>query len=349
MRPVAKSRLKAGTPVALSDVRSRAEWLGFSLTLPARGLIKPPMKTTIRAIALGVAVLCLPSVLAAGTIRVATYNLENYMDRDVGTRHAKSAEAKAKIHECIRALNPDVIALQEMGSPEALQELRTSLKTDGLDFPFWEHVTGFDTNIHVAVLSRFPFAARRPHTNEFFLLGGRRFQVSRGFAEVDVKVGDGYSFTLITTHLKSRRPVPVADEAELRLEEARLLREKIDARLAANPNANLIVLGDFNDTRDSRSTREIIGRGRFKLTDTRPAERNGDNAPNLNPAWEPRNITWTHYYGKDDTYSRIDYILLSPGMAREWVTNETYVLTLPNWGIGSDHRPLVAAFSAQDK
>ena len=54
-------------------------------------------------------------------------------------------------------------------------------------------------------------------------------------------------------------------------------------------------------------------------------------------------------YGKEDTYSRIDFILLSPGMAREWVTNETYVLALPNWGLASDHRPLVAAFEAKDK
>jgi len=47
---------------------------------------------------------------------------------------------------------------------------------------------------------------------------------------------------------------------------------------------------------------------------------------------------------KEDTYSRIDYILLSPAMARGWVKDETYALTIPNWGIGSDHRPLVATF-----
>jgi endonuclease/exonuclease/phosphatase family metal-dependent hydrolase len=83
--------------------------------------------------------------------------------------------------------------------------------------------------------------------------------------------------------------------------------------------------------------------------DTRPAERNGDNAPSPNPAWDPPYITWTHFYGKADIYSRIDYILLSPGMAREWETNGTYVLTLPNWGVGSDHRPIVATFEAADK
>jgi hypothetical protein len=36
-------------------------------------------------------------------------------------------------------------------------------------------------------------------------------------------------------------------------------------------------------------------------------------------------------------------------MAKEWVTNETYVLTLANWSVGFDHRPLVATFEASDK
>ena len=285
----------------------------------------------------------------AETFRVATYNVESYLDEPAGTRPPKSAEAKAKIREGILAIKPDVLALQEMGGTNALIELRDSLKRDGLDLPYWEHVSGYDTNIHVAVLSRFPFAARRPHTNESFLLSGRRFHVSRGFAEVDVRAATNYAFTLIAAHLKSKRAVAEADESELRLEEAKLLREAIDARFAANPDANLVVLGDFNDTKDAPSTRAVIGRGRFKLADTRPAERNGDNVPNPNPAWEPRNVTWTHYYGKEDSYSRIDYLLLSPGMAREWVAGGTYVLTLPNWGVGSDHRPIVAAFESADK
>ena len=55
------------------------------------------------------------------------------------------------------------------------------------------------------------------------------------------------------------------------------------------------------------------------------------------------------FVGVEDTYSRIDYICLSHGMPREWVTNETYVLTATNWGVASDHRPLVATFEARDK
>ncbi len=292
---------------------------------------------------------CSPALLAADTIRVATYNLENYLEQAVGTRPAKSAVAKAKIREGIRALKPDVLALQEVGGVPALLELRASLKAEGWDFPYWQLTTGFDTNIFVAVLSKLPFTATHPHTNLNYLLAGRRMQVSRGFAEVEFKVNDRYAFTLITAHLKSRRPVATADEGDMRLEEARLLRELIDTRLAANPKANLVVLGDFNDVYDSPAAKEVIGRGANKLVDTRPAERNGDSLPNDNPRYNPRNITWTHFYGKEDSYSRIDYILVSPGMARELVPAETYVLALPNWGAGSDHRPLVATFTAQDQ
>jgi endonuclease/exonuclease/phosphatase family metal-dependent hydrolase len=282
------------------------------------------------------------------TFRVATYNLENYLDEPTQTRVAKSPEARAKIRENIRALAADVIALEEVGSPSALQELRGSLKNDGADFPYWEIVNGFDTNIHVAVLSKFPFTARRPHTNDNFLLNGRRFRVSRGFPELDVQVNQNYSFTLIAAHLKSKRAVGVADETELRLEEAKILRQIIDTRLATNPGLNLVVLGDLNDTRDSMSTKTVIGKGKNKLMDTRPAERHAD-ATGEPISVEARNVTWTHFFAKEDTYSRIDYILLSSGMAREWMQKETYVLAAPGWGIGSDHRPLVAAFEASEK
>jgi len=286
--------------------------------------------------------------LAAGTFSVATYNLENYLDEPVGNRRAKSEAGRTKIRASIRALKPDVLAVQEMGSTNALLELRASLKSEGLDYPYWEHISGFDTNIHVAILSRLRFVARRPHTNEGFLLHGRRFRVSRGFAEVDVQVNPHYQFTLIGAHLKSRREVPEADEAELREQEAIILRQIIDGRLSANPDLNLLVLGDFNDLKDSRPLRTIIGRGRKALVDTRPAERNGDDPLALDSHASPRNITWTYYHAQDDTYSRIDYILLSHGMAREWQTDGTWVLGLPNWGVASDHRPIIASFSAQD-
>ena len=309
------------------------------------------MKPNLWCHSLALGALLAGPALYAATFRVATYNVETYLDQPTQTRtRIKSAAAKAKIREGILAMNPDVLALEEMGTTNALLELRASLKAEGLDYPFWEYVTGYDTNIHVAVLSRFPFTARRPHTSDTFLLGGRRFSVSRGFADVDIQVNTNYSFTLLAAHLKSKRPAPDADETEMRLEEARILREKIDERFKLNPDVNLVVLGDFNDTYNARSIREVIGRASHKLVDTRPAERSGDSQPNpANPHCGPRNVCWTHYYGMEDTYARIDYILISRGMAREWVTNQTCALAISNWGIGSDHRPIVATFEAENR
>jgi endonuclease/exonuclease/phosphatase family metal-dependent hydrolase len=288
----------------------------------------------------------LGSVGLAGTFRVATYNVENYLDQPTESRHnVKTPEAKAKIRESIKTINPDVIALQEMGATNALLELRAALKQDGLDFPFWEHVQSYDTNIHVAVLSKFPIVARRSHTNELFLLDGKRFQVKRGFAELDIQAATNFTFTLLAAHLKSHLATPEADETEERLGEAKVLRGIIDARLAKDPNARLVVLGDFNDEKDSAPAKEIIGLGKFKLTDTRPAERNGDNAPGEPPYFELRNVAWTYFYGKNDTYARMDYILLSPAMKKFWNPDETFIPAIPNWGVGSDHRPIVASFT----
>ncbi len=291
--------------------------------------------------------LSISSAAAAVHFRVATFNVENYLDTPTQTRTAKSVESKAKVQESILALKPDLLCLQEMGSPDALQGLRSALVAKGLDFPFWELVTGSDTNGHIAILSKYAFAARRTRTNDHFLLGGRRFRVSRGFGEVDVQLTPSYTFTLIAAHLKSKRPVPQADESELRLEEAKLLREEIDARFAANPHINLMVVGDLNDSKDSPSTKIVLGRGKYKLIDTRPCERNCDGE--TDSAKDSRNVAWTHFFAKDDNYSRIDYILLSSGMAREWQKDGTWVLAIAGWGVASDHRPIVAEFEAEDK
>jgi endonuclease/exonuclease/phosphatase family metal-dependent hydrolase len=280
---------------------------------------------------------------------VATFNVENYLHVQTGTRPAKSESSKAAIRQAIHALNADVLALQEMGSPQALLELRESLRAEGLPYSHWEHVSGFDTNIHVAILSRYPVTAQRHHTNESFLLYGRRFHVRRAFAEVDIRVHPHYQFTLISAHLKSRLQTGAANQADLREQEATRLRRIIDARLQANPDLNLIVLGDLNDHPDSQPLRIVRGRGsRLGLIDTRPAERYSTDA--LPPdSLTKRQVTWTSYYAREDSYSRVDYILLSPGMAREWDRSGTFILTLPNWGTASDHRPIVARFHGRDR
>jgi endonuclease/exonuclease/phosphatase family metal-dependent hydrolase len=308
------------------------------------------LRILIRFVVTASSMLLLASDLkAAEKFRIACFNLNNYLTEASGNRPLKSAASKAKIRESLRTLKADVAGLEEVGSTNALLELRDALSAEGLNYPYWDYVQGADTNIHLALLSRFPITARRPHTNDSFLFFGKRFQVSRGFSEVDIHVNPNYSFTLIGVHLKSRLPVPDGDETDIREQEALILKEKVDAILSAKPKANLVVLGDFNDTKDSKSLKTLIGRQKFALVDTRPAEQNGDDQTNPNPRYAAPRVTWTYYYAVEDSFSRIDYILLSRGMAREWDPEETYVLALPNWGVASDHRPIVATFEAVDK
>ena len=283
---------------------------------------------------------------AAEHFRVASYNLENYLLEPVGTRPAKTSEARAAIRATVRELHADILAVQEIGSAAALEELRGALRQEVIDYRYHELAWGHDTNIAVAILSRHPITARRSLTNASFLLLGRRHFLNRAFVEVDVRVRPDYSVTVIAAHLKSRRTAVEADESELREQEAILLRERVEGRLAANPKLNLVVLGDLNDTRDTRPIRTLLGRaGPLSLIDTRPSEcATGGGAP----SGEGRPIAWTHYYAKEDTYSRIDYLLISRGLYHEWVREGSCIPRLPGWGIASDHRPVVAEFSADD-
>ncbi len=295
--------------------------------------------------------LAVAAAAGAQVFRVATFNVENYVEEAGSGRPLKPEAARAKVCASIVALKPDVIALEEMGSTNALMELQGALKKSGLDLPFWDHLTGHDPNAHLALLSRYAIVARHPHTNETYLLGARRFYVSRGFMEVEIGVNANYKFTLIAGHLKSKLPSEIADEQAWREEEAAVLRRIVDARLAAQPEERLVVLGDFNDTQDSRAIKSILGRGRTGLFDTRPAERHGPgNGPQATGApGQARRTTWTDFYAKEDSYRRVDYILISHGMERDWRSEETYVLNLPDWGTASDHRPLVAGFLAAER
>jgi endonuclease/exonuclease/phosphatase family metal-dependent hydrolase len=286
---------------------------------------------------------------AAEPVRLATYNLENYLIRPVGTRQEKSEASRAKVVEMIRTIRPDVLALQEVGGMEALQELQGRLRRAGVALPHQEWIQGSDDQIQVALLSRHPLVARRPHTNDAFLVGGRRFRVSRGILEADIQVAPRYVLTVMVAHLKSRRVVPGADQAEWRLAEARVLREKVLARLKAQPRANVVVMGDLNDTKGSEALRWLLGRGRDALVDTRPGERNGDTGYTPNPRWAPRTVTWTHYYGVEDSYGRVDYILLHGNAVREWVREASYLPVVPDWGLASDHRPVVVTLVAEER
>src|SRR5437763_6437884 len=85
------------------------------------------------------AALVLAAAVRAETLTVATYNIENYgpADRmtDTGFRkdYPKPEAEKRALRMVLCGLNADVVALQEMGGPAYLEELRRDLKVEGID------------------------------------------------------------------------------------------------------------------------------------------------------------------------------------------------------------------------
>ena len=280
--------------------------------------------------------------LPGGTFRVVTYNLEGYLLSPVSGWKTKSDPSRAKLREALISLRPDVLALQEVGGREALTQIQRELKDSGIDLPYAELAAGHDRVIQVALLSRFPISGSHSATNESFLLHGRRHFTSRGILDVELAVESGYTLNVLVAHLKSRRQTGNEDQAAVRLEEAKLLREIIDRHLEQTPNNLLIVAGDFNDSKNSAPLKTLVSRGGNRLVDLHPAERTLGGVANPTP--NEREITWTHYYGVEDSYTRIDYILCTPGMARQWLRDQSYVLAFPGWGEASDHRPVAAVF-----
>ena len=290
-----------------------------------------------------------PSFAEDFAFSVASYNVDGYRLSPADRWSPKPLLARAAVAEVIRRAQPNLLALQEVGSPQALESLSKNLLELGLEYPFREFLQTESQKIHCAVLSQFPIVANRSDPSAEFALYGQSFQVLRGVMELDIEAPGGYQFTLFNVHLKSKIPARYADSADYRETEAKVLRQKISQILQKNPNRNILVAGDFNDFPRSKTLRQIQGKGRHRLWDARPTEsKNKPTASGSNPK-KSTGVSWTYYFPGEDAYLRYDYLLISAGMKREWLEDRSIIPWHPQWNLASDHRLILAEFRCQDQ
>ncbi|MCG3149927.1 MAG: hypothetical protein PCFJNLEI_03394 [Verrucomicrobiae bacterium] len=271
------------------------------------------------------------------TLIIGTYNVENwnYIERNKKPNQPKSAAAKQAVVNVIVATQPDVLGLQEMGNTNDFAELRTMLEKNGLVYPHWEHVQGPDKDRHVCLLSKFPIVARNSRTDYSYDLNGQIDRISRGLLDVSVRVNDQYWFRALVVHLKSKRQVENAPgQALVRLEEAKLVRAHLGKILKHDAHANLITLGDFNDTPDSPPFQTILGEPPFSLFPL--------------PAKTARGYEGTHLWRARGEWSRIDHLLASPGLSNEYVAGSATIREGKDDSEASDHRLVSAKFYTHD-
>lgn len=288
---------------------------------------------------LAVLILSLLLAVVAQAITVATYNVENYLVTDrmadgaYRQNYPKPETEKAAVRQVIAAVAPDVLALQEIGKMPFLAELQRDLKAEGHDYPHAILLEAADENRHVAFLSKLPFKEVREHKAVPVKFLGQEDVVKRGVLEVTVGT-EGGDLTLFVVHLKSRRTERKDDPegAAQRHAEAVALRDLVLTRFPDPTQAQFAILGDWNDTRNSKAVRALQKRG-----DT--------NVGEILRAYDSRGDTWTHAYRREDSYSRIDYILVSPAL-KPHVTRKGTAQIHDGAGApdGSDHRAVYAKF-----
>jgi len=316
-----------------------------------------------------------PIARTPGTVRFATYNIENLFDdkddpalsgkqEDKGM--TKPASHRAAAAAAIRAIDADVLALQEIESRDALLWFRDEhLKGMG-----YEHVVSLDAGdergIEQAVLSRFPLRDAKQwikaplggthpakfgrDANEY---AGQPIVFHRSPLMVTVDVpgpvgqvggvggvggagGKPYAMTLLVVHQKSGGP-----GAYWREREAAKTVELLLEVQKADPEANVIIAGDFNAMADSREMKVYFDAGLVSLL--------GDTAKG-DPKWV------THASGR-----AIDHVLFTPAGWREVKPETRFVLGTidrpagADWrttpapdGWASDHYPVVVDITPAD-
>lgn len=268
------------------------------------------------------------------SVRVATYNLRNYllMNRQIDGRfrmdYPKPESEKSVVRKTIREANADLLAVQEIGSLELLEELRGDLADEGLVYTGLFVLEADDETRKIGALWKSDLRVSPiEHVDMSFSLFDERRLVKRGMLELRLETADDAgAVSVFVLHLKSRYTSDRRDPGSVdrRTLEAEESRDRILDLFPDPESSRFMVVGDLNDYRNSASVRRLLSRGDLQIS-------------RLLDIGDDRGAIWTHFYEKGGEYSLIDYILCSPAIAEDTVLAKG-ILADEAFFDGSDHR-----------
>ena len=292
-------------------------------------------------VAAGLSFLFSLNILVAGEtpqeLRVTSYNVENYLkmprriEGKLRPNAGKPESERDAVVRMIGTIHPDFLGLMEMGDPRQLDDLKKRLKSAGLDFPHSEYLEGSDSTRHLALLSRYPIIERHSRGDVPLWVNGMALHSPRGILDVTVEPSPGYRLRILCVHLKAKLEVAEYDEGELRLAEAREVRRYVRDILRDDQQTRLILMGDFNDTKNEKALWEIKGKPDWpdSLIPVSLADDHGE--------------FWTEYWAAADIYSRIDYVLVTKKLEPEIDAAQSGIARPSYWNQASDHCPVTIA------
>ena len=291
---------------------------------------------------------------AGDTVRVVTYNLEHFVDafdspyvdaeREDNPDPAEVDRRQRLFAGALRALDADVIALQEVEGEGIVRALVDSLVPD-LGYRFVASADDADWYQNVVVISRLPLGPLTTFADAVTPLPGVADGAGRPDATdlanhrlfaVDVYARPGYAFTLVAAHLKAGRSA--RDEA-WRTGQAALLHAWLGQRFAGGPGAggagaaNVVLAGDLNAVPGSPSFAALL---------------NADGALGPVRLSDPLVGTSARSHPARAPERRLDHVLVSGGVAPEVVPGSARVAEGGAAAL-SDHLPVVLDLVARDR
>ncbi len=269
------------------------------------------------------------------TFVVATYNVKNLFDRhdDPYTWDERTIPVPKPMDEVraladvIRVIDADILALQEVESRGVLRRFRNGLLKD-LRYGPPVHYEGNDMRgIDVAVLTGFTVGPVTSYRHLVFEReNGEEGRFSRDLLRVRVYPRPDFWFDLYVVHFKSgsKKEDRIKREAE-----ARAAREILDRELEQDSRYRFLIVGDFNDKRESGTIGIIEGTGDTKLSCLTDEVESDD----------------LDTFFRDSRKARFDYMFCSPSMYENYVEGSVRVMRGDEAERASDHRPVVASFS----
>jgi endonuclease/exonuclease/phosphatase family metal-dependent hydrolase len=284
---------------------------------------------------------------------VATWNVEHfvdayddpYIDNEREDEAAPAAvEARvAQLASVLRALDADVVVLQEFESAAFAEALADSVFPD-LGYRYFAATESRSWYMNVVLMSRLPVGTVRSYASVETPVVGQTDSTGAPVTQrltnnrmwlADVVARPDYVFTLAGLHLKAGRG---ERNAGWRIGQVRLLRREMNRLRREDPDANILVAGDLNMLPDSPEMALLLGtapgaEGPLRLTD--PLSPTGD---------------FTH--PADDPARRLDYLLPNVYMRPELVPGSVQIFSpLPPDAQreASDHLPVRATFLTRDR
>lgn len=285
---------------------------------------------------------------ADDTVRVVTWNVEHFVDayddpyvqNDREDSGAAMEGRLALFADAVRALDADVLVLQEFESLPFLAALADSLFPD-LGYRFFSGTESLTWYQNVVVASRLPLGVVRAYNTVWTPIEGETDDEGRPASQslvnhrvwmLDVLARPDYTLALVGAHLKAGRG---PRNEGWRRGQIRFLHAELDRLRALRPDANVLIAGDLNALADSEELQLLL---------------NADGTAGPARFSNPIDGQWTH--PSDDPQRQLDYLLPSATMQPELVPGSMAVagpLPPAQMAALSDHLPVVATFIASDR